>query len=63
MNSGFFIFAAAFCGLSVAAFAARAEVEASFSLAAPSAKEVFLAGEFNHWSKTATSLQRGEDGK
>ena len=46
-----------------ARFASAAEVQAHFSLNAPEAKEVFVAGEFNHWSKTATALQRGEDGK
>jgi len=43
--------------------APAAEVQAQFSLNAPDAKAVFVAGEFNHWSKTATPLQRGEDGK
>lgn len=39
------------------------EVPTSFSLVAPQAKEVFLAGEFNHWSKTATPMKKAADGR
>jgi 1,4-alpha-glucan branching enzyme len=28
----------------------------------PSASQVFLAGQFNEWSPTATSLSKGDDG-
>jgi hypothetical protein len=37
--------------------------ETRFALEAPSAKSVFLAGEFNHWSKTATPMKRDADGR
>lgn len=43
--------------------ASAGESKAHFSLVAPEAKAVFVAGEFNHWSTTATPLQRGDDGK
>lgn len=45
-----------------AAAHAKREVGTSFRLAAPEATEVFLAGEFNQWSATATPMQRGSDG-
>lgn len=41
---------------------AKRNVGTSFRLAAPEATGVFLAGEFNQWSATATPLQRGADG-
>jgi hypothetical protein len=34
-----------------------------FSLVAPPAKAVFVAGEFNHWSQTATPLKRDPNGR
>jgi 1,4-alpha-glucan branching enzyme len=34
-----------------------------FSYVNASAKEVFLAGEFNHWSSTATPMRNDEYGK
>jgi hypothetical protein len=40
-----------------------AESNTVFSLVAPQAKAVFVAGEFNHWSKTATPLKRDADGR
>ncbi len=33
-----------------------------FSLSAPDAKEVFLAGEFNHWDIRSMPMKRGKDG-
>jgi 1,4-alpha-glucan branching enzyme len=33
-----------------------------FSLQAPEAKEVFLAGEFNHWDAQSMPMKRGKDG-
>jgi WD40 repeat protein len=39
------------------------EILTRFSYADRNAKAVFLAGEFNHWSTTATPMQRGDEGK
>lgn len=39
------------------------ESAALFSFVAPEAKAVFVAGEFNHWSTTATPLRRDASGK
>jgi 1,4-alpha-glucan branching enzyme len=36
--------------------------EVEFSISAPEAKEVFLAGEFNHWDIQAMPMKRGKDG-
>jgi 1,4-alpha-glucan branching enzyme len=33
-----------------------------FTVDFPDAKEVYLAGEFNHWDPTATPMDRGKDG-
>jgi 1,4-alpha-glucan branching enzyme len=38
------------------------EVEVGFQLDAPFAGAVFVAGEFNDWSPTATPMEKGEDG-
>ncbi len=38
------------------------EKEVEFTLDAPDAKKVFLAGEFNDWSPTATPMKKGDDG-
>ena len=35
---------------------------ASFEFYAPSAREVFLVGEFNDWNAKATPMRRGVDG-
>src|SRR5689334_11871789 len=35
---------------------------ASLEFCAPSAREVFLVGEFNDWDAKATPMQRGADG-
>ena len=35
---------------------------AAFEFYAPSAREVFLVGEFNNWNAKATPMQRGADG-
>lgn len=35
----------------------------SFSLHAPNARAVFVSGDFNQWSTTATPLKRGQDGR
>ena len=48
----------------------RAEIEqtepppcsAIFEFRAPSARDVFLVGEFNDWDAKATAMQRGADG-
>src|ERR1051325_3468338 len=42
---------------------AAGEEPTEFSLVAPQAKAVFVAGEFNHWSKTATPLKRDTNGR
>lgn len=42
--------------------AAAKEKEIEFSLKAPEAKKVYLAGEFNDWSPTATPMKKGKDG-
>jgi 1,4-alpha-glucan branching enzyme len=42
---------------------AGGETATVFSLAAPQAKAVFLAGEFNHWSTTGTPLERDPNGR
>jgi 1,4-alpha-glucan branching enzyme len=38
------------------------EKKVEFSLSAPEAKEVFLAGEFNHWDIRSMPMKRGKDG-
>jgi 1,4-alpha-glucan branching enzyme len=38
------------------------EQEVEFELDSPSATEVYVAGEFNEWSPTATLMEKGEDG-
>jgi len=42
---------------------AAGEEPTEFSLVAPQAKAVFVAGEFNHWNKTATPLKRDTNGR
>lgn len=37
-------------------------VGTSFTCVAPEAAEVFLSGEFNEWSSTATPMERTADG-
>jgi 1,4-alpha-glucan branching enzyme len=39
------------------------EKKVEFSFHAPWAKEVFLAGEFNHWDIRSMPMKRGKDGK
>jgi 1,4-alpha-glucan branching enzyme len=36
--------------------------EVTFEIDLPSASQVFVAGQFNDWSQTATALTKGEDG-
>jgi 1,4-alpha-glucan branching enzyme len=38
------------------------EVDVDFSLDAPFANQVFVAGEFNDWSPTANPMEKGDDG-
>ncbi len=38
------------------------ERKVEFSLSAPEAEEVFLAGEFNHWDIRSMPMKRGKDG-
>ncbi|MBS3918614.1 MAG: isoamylase early set domain-containing protein [Deltaproteobacteria bacterium] len=38
------------------------EKKVEFSLSAPEAKEVFLAGEFNHWDVRSIPMKRRKDG-
>jgi len=38
------------------------EKKVEFSFHAPWAKEVFLAGEFNHWDIRSMPMKRGKDG-
>jgi 1,4-alpha-glucan branching enzyme len=38
------------------------EKKVEFSLFAPEAKGVFLAGEFNHWDIRSMPMKRGKDG-
>ena len=45
-----------------AATQAKRNLATSFGLAAPEATEVFLAGDFNQWSTTATPMKRRSDG-
>jgi len=40
----------------------RGEEGTVFQLDMPSASQVFLAGQFNEWSPTATALSKGDDG-
>jgi WD40 repeat protein len=61
------VFAALFFGISVCA-SVQAEPQAAtqkarFSYTNPDAKSVYLAGEFNHWSTTATPMKRDSAGK
>jgi WD40 repeat protein len=49
--------------IALAVSSSAAETNAHFSFVAPEAKAVFVTGEFNHWSTTATPLQRGDDGR
>lgn len=56
-------FALGFLMLLAAARSFAGDTPTTFSLVAPKAKEVFLAGEFNHWSTTATPMKRDADGR
>jgi 1,4-alpha-glucan branching enzyme len=38
------------------------EKKVELSLSAPKAKEVFVAGEFNHWDRRSMPMKRGKDG-
>jgi hypothetical protein len=38
-------------------------IQVVFTFHAPAAKQVFLSGDFNQWSTTATPLRRREDGR
>jgi 1,4-alpha-glucan branching enzyme len=40
----------------------KSEKKVEFSLQAPEAKEVFLAGEFNQWDAQSLPMKRGRDG-
>jgi len=40
-----------------------AKQQATFTYTDTKAKAVFVAGEFNHWSTTATPMKRDESGK
>ena len=52
------------CVVGVATLAvAAAERDTLFTFAGTKAKTVFLVGEFNHWSTTATPMKRDSDGK